>query len=159
MTRSLFDFAELVEAFDRSDVGFVSVTQSIDTTTSMGRLTLNILLSIAQFEREVTAERIRDKITASRGKGLWMGSSLPLGYRPNGRSLAIVEDHAAVVCAIFERYLGVGSARLLADVLRSAGIIIPIRTASTGRCDDGKTRFPQSTQTHATPANQTKAQL
>jgi DNA invertase Pin-like site-specific DNA recombinase len=94
LTRSLLDFAKLVEAFDRWNVSFVSITQSFNTTTSMGRLTLNMLLSFAQFEREVTAERIRDKIAASKAKGMWMGGTPPLGYRPDGRTLAIIDEHA-----------------------------------------------------------------
>jgi len=93
LTRSLLDFSKLVEAFDKAGASFVSVTQSFNTTTSMGRLTLNMLLSFAQFEREVTAERIRDKIAASKAKGMWMGGVCPLGYRPDGRSLAIVDEH------------------------------------------------------------------
>ncbi|MEV4932692.1 recombinase family protein [Sphingobium sp. LMA1-1-1.1] len=97
LTRSLLDFAKLVEAFDGANVSFVSVTQAFNTTTSMGRLTLNMLLSFAQFEREVTAERIRDKIAASKAKGMWMGGIPPLGYRPNGRSLSIIPEHAELV--------------------------------------------------------------
>jgi DNA invertase Pin-like site-specific DNA recombinase len=93
LTRSLLDFSRLVEAFDAAGTSFVSVTQSFNTTTSMGRLTLNMLLSFAQFEREVTAERIRDKIAASKARGMWMGGTPPLGYKPDGRSLAIVEEH------------------------------------------------------------------
>jgi DNA invertase Pin-like site-specific DNA recombinase len=89
LTRSLADFARIVEIFERQDVSFVSVTQSFNTTSSMGRLTLNMLLSFAQFEREVTAERIRDKIAASKRKGLWMGGKVPLGYDPDGRTLKI----------------------------------------------------------------------
>ena len=94
LSRSLLDFAKLVEAFDKTNVSFVSVTQSFNTTNSMGRLTLNMLLSFAQFEREVTAERIRDKIAASKARGMWMGGNPPLGYQPDGRTLAIVEEHA-----------------------------------------------------------------
>ncbi|WP_139181813.1 recombinase family protein, partial [Edaphosphingomonas haloaromaticamans] len=105
LSRSLLDFAKLVEAFDRTNVSFVSVTQSFNTTNSMGRLTLNMLLSFAQFEREVTAERIRDKIAASKARGMWMGGNPPLGYKPDGRTLAIVEEHADVVRHIFARYL------------------------------------------------------
>ncbi|MDO9415566.1 recombinase family protein [Pararhizobium sp.] len=109
LTRSLADFAKLVERLDRANASFVSVTQSFNTATSMGRLTLNVLLSFAQFEREVTAERIRDKITASKRKGLWMGGQVPLGYAPDGRSLKIVEDEAETVRRIFELYLELGS--------------------------------------------------
>ena len=94
LTRSLADFAKLVETFDAHSVSFVSVTQSFNTTTSMGRLTLNVLLSFAQVEREVTGERIRDKIAASKKKGMWMGGVVPLGYRVENRALHIVEDHA-----------------------------------------------------------------
>ena len=96
LTRSLADFAKLVELFDAHQVSFVSVTQAFNTTTSMGRLTLNVLLSFAQFEREVTGERIRDKIAASKRKGIWMGGVVPLGYRVENRALHVVEEHAAV---------------------------------------------------------------
>jgi site-specific DNA recombinase len=105
LTRSLGDFAKLVEAFDAHGVSFVSVTQSFNTTSSMGRLTLNVLLSFAQFEREVTGERIRDKIAASKKKGMWMGGLVPLGYRVEDRALHIVEDHAEIVRSLFGRYL------------------------------------------------------
>jgi DNA invertase Pin-like site-specific DNA recombinase len=101
LTRSLADFAKLVETFDAHGVSFVSVTQSFNTTTSMGRLTLNVLLSFAQFEREVTAERIRDKIAASKKKGMWMGGVVPLGYRVEDRALHVLEDHAAIVRPCF----------------------------------------------------------
>src|SRR5467141_7829 len=104
LTRSLADFAKLVELFDEHDVSFVSVTQAFNTTTSMGRLTLNVLLSFAQFEREVTGERIRDKIAASKKRGLWMGGVVPLGFRVENRALHIVEDHAELVRAFFQRY-------------------------------------------------------
>ncbi len=105
LTRSLADFAKLVERLDAADASFVSVTQSFNTATSMGRLTLNVLLSFAQFEREVTAERIRDKIAASKKKGLWMGGNIPLGYEPDGRTLKIRQDEAQTVRAIFDLYL------------------------------------------------------
>ena len=111
MTRSLADFAKLVETFDAHSVSFVSVTQSFNTTTSMGRLTLNVLLSFAQFEREVTGERIRDKIAASKKKGMWMGGVVPLGYRVDNRAPHIVEQHAAIVRSLFRRYLEAGSTR------------------------------------------------
>ena len=133
LTRSLLDFARLVEAFDVAGVSFVSVTQAFNTTTSMGRLTLNMLLSFAQFEREVTAERIRDKIAASKARGMWMGGTPPLGYRPEGRSLAIVETHAGIVREIFTRYLRLGTVRVLAESLATEGIEVPARTSSTGR--------------------------
>jgi site-specific DNA recombinase len=122
LSRSLMDFSKLVEVFDRSGVTFVSVTQSFNTTTSMGRLTLNILLSFAQFEREVTAERIRDKIRASRQKGMFMGGNVPLGYEVRDRKLIISEPDAAVVRSIFERFLRSGSATVLARELRREGI-------------------------------------
>ena len=132
LTRSLFDFAKLVETLDAGGTSFVSVTQSFNTTTSMGRLTLNMLLSFAQFEREVTAERIRDKIAASKAKGMWMGGTPPLGYQPDGRSLAIVEDHAAIIRSLFERYLVLGNVRLLAEELVRKKIRLPTRTRVSG---------------------------
>ena len=104
LSRSLMDFAKLVEIFDRHDVTFVSVTQSFNTTTSMGRLTLNILLSFAQFEREVIGERIRDKFAASRARGMWMGGSVPLGYDVRDRKLVVNEEEAATVRRIFDGF-------------------------------------------------------
>jgi site-specific DNA recombinase len=121
LSRSLMDFAKLVEAFDRRGVTFVSVTQSFNTTTSMGRLTLNILLSFAQFEREVTAERIRDKIAASRRKGMWMGGFVPLGYDVKERKLVVNEAGAETVRGIFRRFLELGSVTLLVRELQSEG--------------------------------------
>ena len=120
LTRSLADFAKLVELFDAAGVSFVSVTQSFNTTTSMGRLTLNMLLSFAQFEREVTGERIRDKIAASKRKGIWVGGIVPLGYEVHDRKLVIREDEAAIVRLIFERYLALGSLPALQRELRRA---------------------------------------
>ncbi|NJO54663.1 MAG: recombinase family protein [Bacteroidales bacterium] len=117
LSRSLMDFAKLVEVFERHSVTFVSVTQSFNTTTSMGRLTLNILLSFAQFEREVIGERIRDKFAASRKKGMWMGGFVPLGYRVENRKLVIDKAEAATVRMIFERFLKIGSATVLAREL------------------------------------------
>ena len=114
LSRSLMDFSKLVEVFDRSGVTFVSVTQSFNTTTSMGRLTLNILLSFAQFEREVIAERVRDKIRASRQKGMWMGGNVPFGYVVRDRKLLVDDSNAAIVRAIFERFVTIGSATTLA---------------------------------------------
>jgi DNA invertase Pin-like site-specific DNA recombinase len=122
LSRSLMDFAKLVEVFDRHNVTFVSVTQSFNTTTSMGRLTLNILLSFAQFEREVTGERIRDKIAASRKKGMWMGGNPPLGYDVKDRKLVVNAHEAATVLMIFKRFLTVGSATLLSKDLLSEGV-------------------------------------
>jgi site-specific DNA recombinase len=137
LTRSLLDFARLVEAFDKAGVSFVSVTQSFNTTTSMGRLTLNMLLSFAQFEREVTAERIRDKLAASKARGMWMGGTPPLGFRPDGRSLAIVEEHAERVRLIFKRYLELGNVRRLQDELSRSGLYKPVRATSGGRSFGG----------------------
>jgi len=138
LTRSLLDFARLVEAFDRAGTSFVSITQSFNTTTSMGRLTLNMLLSFAQFEREVTAERIRDKIAASKARGMWMGGTPPLGYRPDGRSLAIVGDDAALIRDIYRRYLALGNVRMLAGQLEAEGIRTPRReTRGSGRSFGG----------------------
>ncbi|KRA79741.1 recombinase family protein [Altererythrobacter sp. Root672] len=137
LTRSLLDFSKLVEALDAASTSFVSVTQSFNTTTSMGRLTLNMLLSFAQFEREVTAERIRDKIAASKAKGMWMGGTPPLGYRPEGRSLAIVEEHAALIRDIFARYRRLGNVRHVAEELASEGIITPRRVNGKGRAYGG----------------------
>jgi DNA invertase Pin-like site-specific DNA recombinase len=122
LSRSLMDFAKLVEAFDRNNVTFVSVTQSFNTTTSMGRLTLNILLSFAQFEREVIGERIRDKFAASRKRGMWMGGFVPMGYDVKDRKLVINEAEAATVRMIFERFVALGSASTLARTLQAEGV-------------------------------------
>jgi len=122
LTRSLADFAKIVEIFDRHGASFVAVTQQFNTTTSMGRLTLNILLSFAQFEREVTGERIRDKIAASKKKGMWMGGSIPLGYDVKDRKLVVNPAEAETVRLIFRRYLELGSVRLLVHDLRERGI-------------------------------------
>ena len=125
LSRSLMDFSKLVEVFDRSGVTFVSVTQSFNTTTSMGRLTLNILLSFAQFEREVIAERVRDKIRASRQKGMWMGGNVPFGYRVENRKLLVHEPDATTVRSMFERFVRIGSATVLARELRDEGVAAP----------------------------------
>jgi site-specific DNA recombinase len=122
LSRSLMDFAKLVEVFDRNEVTFVSVTQSFNTTTSMGRLTLNVLLSFAQFEREVTAERIRDKFAASRAKGIFMGGVPPLGYDVQARKLIVNEDAAANVRFIFKRFSEIGSGTTLLRELAQRGI-------------------------------------
>lgn len=122
LSRSLMDFSKLVEVFDRNDVTFVSVTQSFNTTTSMGRLTLNILLSFAQFEREVTGERIRDKIAASRRKGMWMGGVPPLGYEVKDRKLIIKDADADNVRWIFARFIEIGSGTELARELTARGV-------------------------------------
>ncbi len=137
LTRSLVDFAKLVELFDAHDVSFVSVTQAFNTTNSMGRLTLNVLLSFAQFEREVTGERIRDKIAASKRKGIWMGGVLPLGYRVEARKLIVVEEEATTVRMIFERYLSTGSVPALQQSLRQDGITSRQRTLSSGQVIGG----------------------
>ena len=125
LSRALMDFAKLVEVFDRHQVTFVSVTQAFNTTTSMGRLTLNVLLSFAQFEREVIGERIRDKFAASRRRGMWMGGTVPFGYVVGDRKLVIHEEQAATVRAIFERFAKVGSATTLAGTLAREGVLTP----------------------------------
>ena len=137
LTRSLADFAKLVELFDKHNVSFVSVTQQFNTTTSMGRLTLNVLLSFAQFEREVTSERIRDKIAASKRKGLWVGGMVPLGYNTKDRKITINEPEAALVRTIFRRYLNLGSIKLLMADLTTSGLVTRVRKLSTGRTIGG----------------------
>ena len=122
LSRALMDFAKLVEVFDRNNVTFVSVTQSFNTTTSMGRLTLNILLSFAQFEREVIGERIRDKFAASRKKGMWMGGFVPLGYDVRDRKLVVNEAEAKKVRMIFERFIKISSATELVRKLRTENV-------------------------------------
>src|SRR6202049_1856685 len=122
LTRALADFAKIVEIFDAKGVSFVSVTQQFNTTTSMGRLTLNVLLSFAQFEREVTGERIRDKIAASKKKGMWMGGVPPLGYECRDHKLIVIPREAETVQHIFRRYAALGSVRLLQQELDAAGI-------------------------------------
>jgi len=122
LTRALSDFAKLVEVFDRREVSFVSITQQFNTTTSMGRLTLNILLSFAQFERELIGERVRDKIAASKKKGMWMGGTVPLGYDVRDRKLVVNESEAGTVVDIFRRYLRLKSVRVLAEELAAAEI-------------------------------------
>jgi DNA invertase Pin-like site-specific DNA recombinase len=123
LSRSLMDFAKLVQIFDQNEVTFVSVTQSFNTTTSMGRLTLNILLSFAQFEREVIGERVRDKIAASRARGMWMGGPVPLGYRVENRKLLVDEAAAATVRRVFEGFAEIGSATRLLPILRGEGLL------------------------------------
>src|SRR6201989_1551135 len=137
LTRSLADFAKLVELFDAHGVSFVSVTQQFNTTTSMGRLTLNILLSFAQFEREVTSERIRDKIAASKRKGLWVGGMVPLGYDAKDRKIWVNETEAERVRVVFRRYLELGSLDLLLADLRRQGIVTKLRTLKTGKTVGG----------------------
>jgi site-specific DNA recombinase len=137
LTRSLADFAKLVELFDAHKVSFVSVTQSFNTTSSMGRLTLNVLLSFAQFEREVTGERIRDKIAAAKKKGLWMGGVIPFGYRLENRRLFVDEDEAAIVRRIFDLYIAQGSVRHVQEELRRDGIVSRLRLLTTGNTMGG----------------------
>src|SRR6476659_8222670 len=133
LTRSLADFAKIVEIFDAAGVSFVSVTQQFNTTTSMGRLTLNVLLSFAQFEREVTGERIRDKIAASKQKGMWMGGFVPLGYEAKDRTLIINEWEAEAVRAIFRLYLELGNVRLVEIKTKELGIRSKARLGTKGK--------------------------
>ena len=137
LTRSLTDFSKLVEVFDEHGVTFVSVTQSFNTTTSMGRLTLNVLLSFAQFEREVTGERIRDKIAASKKRGMWMGGFPPLGYKRIDKKLVPHSEDAKIVQFIFEEYLKCGSVRILKDIVHRKGYKTPVRTSQKGRTYGG----------------------
>ena len=137
LTRSLADFAKIVERLDAAGASFVSVTQSFNTATSMGRLTLNMLLSFAQFEREVTAERIRDKIAASKKKGLWMGGQVPLGYEADGRTLRIREDEAATVRSIYRLYQKLGTIREVRAAAEAQGLRSRKRILSSGRVTGG----------------------
>jgi len=141
LTRSLADFAKMVEVFDARGVSFVAVTQQFNTTTSMGRLTLNVLLSFAQFEREVTGERIRDKIAASKQKGMWMGGLVPLGYDVIDRRLEVNQSEAGTVREIFRRYLELGSVRLLMEDLNRRGIRSKVRVAKNGKRSGGNSFF------------------
>jgi site-specific DNA recombinase len=136
LTRSLADFAKLVELFDQHSVSFVSITQSFNTTTSMGRLTLNVLLSFAQFEREVIGERVRDKIAASKRKGIWVGP-IPLGYASVGKRLVVVPEGAETVRTMFRLYLECGSVGALAEELGRRNIVSKVRTFSSGRSKGG----------------------
>jgi site-specific DNA recombinase len=136
LTRALSDFARIIERLDAREASFVSVTQAFNTTSSMGRLTLNVLLSFAQFEREVTGERIRDKIAASKKKGMWMGGTLPLGYDrplPGTHVLRVNEDEAETVRAIFARYLALGSVHALAQELEAQGVVSKRRITEKGK--------------------------
>lgn len=137
LTRSLADFAKIVEILDAKGASFVSVTQAFNTTTSMGRLTLNVLLSFAQFEREVTGERIRDKIAASKAKGMWMGGMLPLGYDVKERKLVIIEQEAERVRRIFALYQEAGSLLALAELLQSQRIVSKLRVFKSGETRGG----------------------
>ena len=138
LTRSLADFAKIVEIFDGHGVSFVAVTQQFNTTTSMGRLTLNVLLSFAQFEREVTGERIRDKIAASKRKGMWVGGLVPLGYEVRDRKLVIQPSEAETVRKIFQRYCELGNVRLLKTELDRSGIRSKVRVAKNGKRSGGE---------------------
>ncbi len=138
LTRSLADFAKIVDVLDAHNASFVSVTQQFNTTTSMGRLTLNMLLSFAQFEREIAGERIRDKIAASKAKGMWMGGNVPLGYNVKERKLVVNEAEASTVRMIFQRYAELGSVALLRAELDRAGIVSKRREGAGGELSGGK---------------------
>src|SRR6202140_2358898 len=138
LTRSLADSARMVELFDAHGVSFVAVTQQFNTTSSMGRLTLNVLLSFAQFEREVTGERIRDKIAASKRKGMWMGGYPPLGYHVRDRRLVINDLEAAQVIDIYKLYLELGSVRLLKRELDRRGVVSKVRVSRRGVRSGGR---------------------
>jgi site-specific DNA recombinase len=138
LTRSLTDFAKIIEVFDKQGVSFVSVTQQFNTTSSMGRLTLNVLLSFAQFEREVTGERIRDKIAASKKKGMWMGGVAPLGYDVKDRQLIVNPREAKVVLEIFTQYLSLGSVAALKQYLDHKTLRTKLRTSANGHAFGGK---------------------
>ncbi|MEM8632970.1 MAG: recombinase family protein [Pseudomonadota bacterium] len=138
LTRSLADFAKLVDRLDAAETSFVSVTQSFNTATSMGRLTLNMLLSFAQFEREVTAERIRDKIAASKRKGMWMGGLVPLGYNADGRTLRINKTEALIVRRLYDLYLERGTLREVKEQAEQEGLRSKLRQGSNGRTSGGK---------------------
>jgi len=138
LTRSLTDFAKIVEVLDAQGVSFVAVTQQFNTTTSMGRLTLNVLLSFAQFEREIAGERIRDKIKASRQKGMWMGGSVPLGYEVKDRALVVNETEAKKVRLIFRRYVELGSVDALAEELNKKKVLSHRRVTQDGRTIGGR---------------------
>jgi site-specific DNA recombinase len=137
LTRSLADFAKIVDVLDAAGASFVSVTQSFNTATSMGRLTLNMLLSFAQFEREVTAERIRDKIAASKRKGLWMGGKVPLGYDPDGRTLKVNETEAPTICRLYDLYEELGTIRQVKEEADLLGLRSRARTAADGTLSGG----------------------
>jgi site-specific DNA recombinase len=137
LTRSLADFAKLVELFDQHSVSFVSVTQHFNTTSSMGRLTLNVLLSFAQFERELIGERVRDKIAASKRKGIWVGGPVPLGYASINKKLVLVPNEAETVRTIFRRYLDLGAIRTLMQELDRRGIRTKRRAGANGRTTGG----------------------
>jgi site-specific DNA recombinase len=137
LTRSLADFAKLVEAFDAKSISFVAVTQQFNTTTSMGRLTLNVLLSFAQFERELSSERVRDKVAASRRKGKWTGGTVPLGYDARDKKLIVNKAEAETVRYIFKRYLEVQSFRRLVEDLDARGIVTKRRDTKVRKFNGG----------------------
>ena len=137
LTRSLSDFARIVDRLDAAGASFVSVTQSFNTATSMGRLTLNMLLSFAQFEREVTAERICDKIAASKKKGLWMGGTIPFGYQADGRTLIPEEEEAEIIRSLYQLYMELGSVREVAEQAEELGYRTRLRTSSSGKTTGG----------------------
>ncbi len=159
LTRSLADFAKLVELFDQHSVSFVSITQSFNTTTSMGRLTLNVLLSFAQFEREVIGERVRDKIAASKRKGIWVGGPIPLGYASVGKKLVIVPEEAETVRTMFRLYLECGSVGALAEELGRRNIAskaprhVRRRPVQAGRMCPGKACARRGLARHSDGAN------
>src|SRR5436309_10087257 len=138
LTRSLADFAKIVEIFDARSVSFVSVTQQFNTTTSMGRLTLNVLLSFAQFEREVTGERIRDKIAASKKRGMWMGGVSPLGYECRDHKLSVIPGEAETVRHIYNRYRELGGVRRVKEEADRLRLRTKCRTAANGAERGGK---------------------
>src|SRR5262249_25140064 len=138
LTRSLADFARMVELFDAHEVSFVAVTQQFNTTTSMGRLTLNVLLSFAQFEREVIGERIRDKVAASKRNGIWMGGTAPIGYDVRQRKLEINQGEAKTVHEIFQRYLDLGSVRILKAELDRRRVVSATKISRKGNTRGGK---------------------
>ncbi|WP_261391087.1 recombinase family protein [Roseovarius atlanticus] len=137
LTRSLADFEKILDVLDDAGTSFVSVTQSFNTATSMGRLTLNMLLYFAQFEREVTAERIRDKIAASKRKGLWMGRQVPLGYDPDGRTLKINEAEAGTIRMLYDLYARLGTVRAVEDEADRLGLRSRRRTRASGQVTGG----------------------
>ena len=137
LTRALSDFAKIVDILDAAEASFVSITQAFNTTTSMGRLTLNVLLSFAQFEREVISERVRDKIAASKAKGMWMGGCVPLGYRAKDRKLIVDEAEAQTVRHIFQRYLELGTVRALLADLRRSGVVTKSQVMRDGSVRGG----------------------
>src|SRR5436309_1818619 len=137
LTRSLSDFAKLVEAFDARSISFVAVTQQFNTTTSMGRLTLNVLLSFAQFERELSSERVRDKVAASRRKGKWTGGTVPLGYDAKDKKLVVNKQEAETVRNIFKRYLEVRSFAKLVEDLDRKGIVTKRRNTKVRKYQGG----------------------